>query len=309
MSNAYGAADEKQSLATMHTALEQGIDFFDTADMYGRGHNEELIGRFIREVGRHRVIIGTKFGSIPSEPGGEPGVNNSPEYIAAACEASLKRLGVETIDLYYMHRRDPKVPVEESIGAMARLVGAGKVRALGLSEVSAQTLRNAHALHPIAALQSEYSLWFRQPEKEVMPACAQLGITFVPFSPLGRAFLTGTLTQSSFGSRDIRSMLPRFQGEAAVRNRDLVARMAAFADRRNVSSAQLALAWLLAKNTRDQWIVPIPGTKRSQYVIDNAQAANVVMSPDEIATLETIFSPDAIVGERYSEIEARRAGT
>ena len=293
----------------MRTAIEQGINFFDTADMYGRGHNEELIGRFVHEVGHEKVIVGTKFGSIPAEPGGEPSVDNTPKHIAAACEASLKRLGVETIGLYYMHRRNPDVPIEESVGAMAKLVEAGKVRALGLSEVSAQTLRKAHAIHPIAALQSEYSLWFREPEKDVLPACAELGITFVPFSPLGRAFLTGTLTETSFGTRDIRSTLPRFQGEAAVRNRELVTRMSALAHRCNLSQAQLALAWLLSKNTNRQWVVPIPGTRRSQYVIENAKAADVVLARDDIATLETIFSPDLIVGERYSEIEAARAGT
>ncbi|HVT26705.1 MAG TPA: aldo/keto reductase, partial [Lacipirellulaceae bacterium] len=293
MSGAYGTADERQSFATMGAAIEQGIDFFDTADMYGRGHNEELIGRFIHEAGREKVIIGTKFGSIPAEDGGAPSVDNSPKHIAAACDASLKRLGVDTIDLYYMHRRDPEVPIEESVGAMAKLVEAGKVRALGLSEVSAQTLRKGHAVHPIAALQSEYSLWFRKPEKDVLPTCRELGITFVPFSPLGRAFLTGTLPDTSFDGRDIRSTLPRFQGEAAARNRKLVAKMADLAKRCNVTMAQLALAWLLAKNTDQQWIVPIPGTKRPQYVIENAKAARATLSPHDIAELEEIFSPDA----------------
>jgi aryl-alcohol dehydrogenase-like predicted oxidoreductase len=309
MSDAYGAAEESRSLQTMRTAVEQGINFFDTADMYGRGHNEALIGRFLREFGRGNIIVGTKFGSIPAEPGGEPKVDNSPEHIVSACEASLKRLGVETIDLYYMHRRDPHVPIEESVGAMARLVEAGKVRALGLSEISAATLRKANAIHPIAALQSEYSLWFRDPEQDVLPTCAELGITFVPFSPLGRAFLTGTLTQTTFETRDIRSSLPRFQGEAAVRNRELVAQMGKIAARKDISSAQLALAWLLSKNKGGQTIVPIPGTKRPEYVQENARAAKVVLSTGEVGELEALFSPTSVGGERYSAIEAARAGT
>jgi aryl-alcohol dehydrogenase-like predicted oxidoreductase len=309
MSHAYGPADETECFAAMRTALEQGIDFFDTADLYGVGHNEELIGRFIRDAGRRRVMIATKFGSLPAGADGKPGVDNSPAHIARACDASLKRLGVEKIDLYYMHRRDPAVPIAESVGAMARLVEAGKVRALGLSEVAAATLRQACVVHPVAALQSEYSLWYREPEDEVLGACGDLGVTFVPFSPLGRAFLTGTLRTEDFASTDLRSRLPRFSGDSATQNRRLVDRLADFAGQRSVSSAQIALAWLLAKNDGKTVIVPIPGTKRPKYVVENALSTKLRLQPEEIAELESIFSRDAVTGPRYSAVEAQRAGT
>jgi aryl-alcohol dehydrogenase-like predicted oxidoreductase len=309
MSDAYGAADEMQSMDTMQCALDQGIDFFDTADLYGVGHNEELIGRFLRMVGRQRVVLATKFGSLPAGEDGLPRVDNSPKHIREACDASLRRLGIEEIDLYYMHRRDPKMPIAESVGAMARLVEAGKVRWLGLSEVSATTLRQAHAVHPIAALQSEYSLWFRDPESDVLRVCRELGISFVPFSPLGRAFLTGTMPSGEFTGRDIRASLPRFHGEAAEKNRRLVDQLVAFATQRNATAAQIALAWLLAQGDKRASIIPIPGTKRTKYLIENASAADLKLSSADIAYLGALFSPDAIAGARYSEIEAARAGT
>jgi len=310
MSQAYGPADESQSMETMQCALDQGIGLFDTSDLYGVGHNEELIGRFLKKAGRQRVFLATKFGSIPAGADGMPGVDNSPEHIQKACDASLKRLGIEVIDLYYMHRRDPKVPMAESVGAMARLVEAGKVRFLGLSEVSAATLRQAHAVHPIAALQSEYSLWFRDPEDDVLPACRELGISFVPFSPLGRAFLTGTVPAGDFGSKDIRASLPRFKGDAAEHNRRLVDQLVAFAKERGATAAQIALAWLLSKNDDGKSsVIPIPGTKRIKYLIENAAAANVKLSAQDIAYLETLFARDAVQGDRYSPIEAARAGT
>ncbi len=309
MSAAYGAADEQQSLETLQVTLEQGVNFLDTADLYGIGHNESLLGKFIRSVQRDDVIIATKFGSLPAGSDGLPGVDNTPEHIRSACEASLKRLNVEVIDLYYMHRRDPKIPISDSVGAMSRLVEAGKVRALGLSEVSAHTLREAHAIHPIGALQSEYSLWFRDPEDDVLPVCEELGITFVPFSPLGRGFLAGTVKEDDFSARDIRKTLPRFQGDALAKNAFLVDRLSDFAKPREATSAQIALAWLLAKNQGNRLIVPIPGTKRSNYVVENAAAANIKLSTAEVALLEVIFARDAVAGKRYSEVEARRAGT
>ena len=309
MSQAYGPADESQSMETMQCALDQGIDLFDTSDLYGVGQNEELIGRFLKQAGRQRVFLATKFGSIPAGADGMPSVDNSPEHIQKACDASLKRLGIEIIDLYYMHRRDPKVPMAESVGAMARLVETGKVRFLGLSEVSAATLRQAHAVHPIAALQSEYSLWFRDPEDDVLPACRELGISFVPFSPLGRAFLTGTMPAGDFGTKDIRASLPRFKGDAAEHNRRLVAQLVRFAKQRGATAAQIALAWLLSKNDEKSSVIPIPGTKHIKYLIENAAAANVKLSAQDTAYLENLFARDAVQGDRYSPIEAARAGT
>ena len=309
MSNAYGAADEGQSFAAMEAALDAGIDFFDTADLYGKGGNEQLIGRFMRGAGRDRVCIATKFGSLPAGADGVPGVDNSPGHIRAACEASLRRLGVECIDLYYMHRRDPKMPISESVGAMARLVEAGKVRALGLSEVAATTLREAHTVHPIAALQSEYSLWHREPEDEILGVCRDLGIAFVPFSPIGRGFLAGTVKSDTFAPTDLRGALPRFRGEALQKNLSLVARLAEFAQQRGVTSAQVALAWLLSKNDGRLVVIPIPGTKRPQFVRENAAAATLKLDRGDVALLESIFSRNAVAGDRYPPIEAARAGT
>ncbi len=300
--------DDATAFAAMRQALDLGMDFFDTADLYGKGLNEELLGRFMKEVGRHRVMLCTKFGSIPGGPDRPPSQNNSPEYIAAACDASLKRLGTDVIDLYYMHRRDPAVPVADSVGAMSRLVEAGKVRWLGLSEVAAKTLSDADAVHPIAAIQSEYSLWHRDVEKEVQPTCRALGVTFVPFSPLGRSFLTGALTVSDFAPTDLRSSLPRFQPDAMAQNLRLVERLKMFADRRGITPAQAALAWLLAKSVETSAVVPIPGSKRPEKIKENKGAADVKLTKAEVAELEAIFTPEAIVGERYSQIEAARAG-
>ena len=301
------ADDDTSAFKVMAHAVEKGINFFDTADLYGIGLNESQIGRFLKTMPSGSVIIGTKYGSMPKGEDGLPGVNNKPEHIQAACEASLKRLGVEVIDVYYMHRRDPDVPVEESVGAMARLIEQGKVRALGLSEVSAATLRAAHAVHPIAAVESEYSLWWRGVEDEVLPACRELGVTMVPFSPLGRSFLTGTLSASSTGS-DLRSTLPRFQAEALAKNQLLVDQLALFAQGRGFTTAQVALAWLLGQNDATTSVVPIPGTKRTEYIDQNLGALGVKLTPDELDELATIFAPEAITGDRYSEVEAARAG-
>lgn len=287
MSQAYGAADEDQSIATMHAAIDHGIDLFDTADLYGLGQNEALIGKFLKQVSRDRVFIATKFGSLPPGANGLPGVDNSPEHIRQACDASLRRLGVEVIDLYYMHRRDPAVPIAESVGAIARLVEAGKVRWVGLSEVAAATLRQAHAVHPIAALQSEYSLWFREVEDEVVPACRELGVSLVPFSPLGRGFLTGNLGTENvggetFGAKDIRAGLPRFHGAAAQHNKKLVDKLVSFARERGVTAAQICLAWLLSKSDQRSSVIPIPGTKRTTYLAENAAAADFKLQPQDI---------------------------
>ena len=304
---------EADAHATMAAALDAGIDFFDTSDLYGVGASESLIGSFIAKAGRGRITVGTKFGSMPGAADGVGAgprtVNNHPDHIPQACDASLRRLCVDVIDVYYMHRRDPAVPIADSVGAMGRLVDAGKVRALGLSEVSAATLREANRTHKISALQSEYSLWMRDPERDVLPVCAQLGITFVPFSPLGRAFLTGTLAVETLGANDFRASLPRFQGAAAAHNLALVQDMARFAAARHATPAQIALAWLLAKGRRGPAIVPIPGTRRPLYVAENAAAASIALTDLEVAVLDDLFAPGVIVGDRYTPDEAARAGT
>jgi aryl-alcohol dehydrogenase-like predicted oxidoreductase len=296
MSEFYGPGNDEQSLRTLATALEHGIDFLDTADTYGHGHNEELLGRFLKGR-RERVIVATKFG-IVREPG-KPGrsINNSPQYIRQACDASLLRLGIDTIDLYYAHRRDPAVPVEEMVGAMADLVKAGKVRYLGLSEVSAETLKRAHAVHPITAVQSEYSLWSREPEQHMLATCRGLGVTFVAYSPLGRAFLTGTVTSTeALTPEDFRRTNPRFRGEALQNNLRLVQAIGEFARRRGLTNSQIALAWILAKHPH---VVPIPGTKQPRYVIENAAAASIELDSREIAELDELFDPAVVSGERY----------
>jgi aryl-alcohol dehydrogenase-like predicted oxidoreductase len=298
MSEFYGPGDDRQSLETLATALEQGIDFLDTADMYGLGHNEELLGRFLKGR-RERVVLATKFGIVrsPDDPGARR-IDNSPQYIHQACDASLRRLGIGAIDLYYMHRRDPAVPIEDAVGAMAALVKAGKVRHLGLSEVSPETLRRAHAVHPITAIQSEYSLWSRGPERQMLATCRELGVTFVAYSPLGRAFLTGTVTsEDSFAPGDFRRANPRFRGDALRRNLRLVQGLEELARRRGATSAQIALAWLLCKHSD---VVPIPGTKRPRYVIENAAAAGMALSPEEIGALDRLFDPAAVAGDRYA---------
>ncbi|GJD49816.1 Aldo-keto reductase IolS [Methylobacterium crusticola] len=297
MSEFYGPADDALSRETLETALALGYDHLDTADTYGSGHNEALIGSVLR-ARRGRVVVATKFG-IVREPGAYARrIDNSPAYVAAACEASLRRLGVETIDLYYCHRRDPAVPVEETVGAMARLVEAGKVRALGLSEVSPATLRAAHAVHPIAAIQSEYSLWSREPEAGMLETCADLGVTFVAYSPLGRGFLTGALDVGALGDDDFRRANPRFQGEALARNRRLADGLGALARERGVTPAQLALAWLLDAAPH---VVPIPGARRPARLSENAAAAEIGLSGAERAALDALFAPNAAAGARYTE--------
>jgi aryl-alcohol dehydrogenase-like predicted oxidoreductase len=298
MSEFYGPGNDQQSLETLATALDRGIDFLDTADMYGLGHNEELLGRFLRGR-RERVVLATKFGIVrnPDAPK-ERRIDNSPQYIRQACDASLRRLGIDTIDLYYIHRRDPSVPIEDAVGAMADLVKAGKVRYLGLSEVAPETLRRAHAVHPITAIQSEYSLWTREPEQQMLATCRELRVTFVAYSPLGRAMLTGTVKNGEpFASGDFRRTNPRFQGEALQKNLRLVQGLAAFAKERGASTGQIALAWLLSKHPD---VVPIPGTKRAHYVIENAAAMQIELSSEEIATLDRLFDPAAVAGARYA---------
>jgi len=307
-SHAYGQADDAESDDVMRLALDLGMDLFDTSDSYGHGHNEELIGRFLKTLPGERPIIATKVGDVRGLPGREEPLDNTPAHIIRACDASLKRLGVDALDLYYLHRRDPKIPLADSIGTMSRLVEAGKVRWLGLSEVSPATLREAHAIHPITALQSEYSLWTRDPEDGVLDACRDLRITFVPFGPLGRAFLTGTIAPGTLAADDFRANLPRFQGAAAVRNAELVKQLAAFAAERGATSAQIALAWLLSKNDSKTSIQPIPGTKRPKYVAENAKAASIHLNIDEVAELDRLFARDAVDGDRYSGVAATMVG-
>lgn len=301
MSEFYGPSDDAESLATLARALELGVNLFDTADTYGHGANERLLGRFIAEGGaarRARMVIATKFG-IVREPGRyERRIDNSPAYVRAACEASLQRLGVETIDLYFCHRRDPAVPVEDMMGALADLVQAGKVRQVGLSEVSVETLRRAHAVHPVAAVQSEYSLWSREPEQGMLAACAELGASFVAYSPLGRSFLAGKTDLDGLADNDFRQHNPRFAAEAAAINRQLVEALAEQAAARGASSAQLALAWLLA---RQPHVIPIPGTRRIRWLEQNVAAAALVLDADEIARLDALFAPAHVAGARYPE--------
>ena len=301
MSEFYGPSDDAQSLATLADALESGVQLFDTADTYGLGANEQLLGRFIAQGGpgrRSRMVLATKFGIVRADGAYERRIDNSPAYIRAACDASLRRLGVEQIDLYYCHRRDPAVPIEDVTGAMAELVAAGKVRALGLSEVSAETLRRAHAVHPIAALQSEYSLWTRQPESDLLPLCRELGTAFVAYSPLGRAFLTGALDTAALAAQDFRAHNPRFQGEAGAANARLVARLSALAQTWGLSNAQLALAWLL---NRQPHVIPIPGTRRRERLQENLLAARVHLGAEQIAQIEAVFAIGAVQGARYPD--------
>jgi aryl-alcohol dehydrogenase-like predicted oxidoreductase len=296
MSEFYGAPDDEESLRTLERALELGITLFDTADVYGPFKNEELIGRFFKRAPGHRqrVLLATKCGIVrdPSNPA-KRGVDGSPAYIKASCDASLKRLGVDVIDLYQLHRVDPEVPLEETWGAMAELVAAGKVRALGLSEVSVDEIERAHAIHPVASVQSEGSLWTRGAFEAVVPWCAANDAAFLPFAPLGRGFLTGALKPQKFGSGDFRKNNPRFQPDVMDANMVLVERVQAVAERREVTAAQVALAWLLAKGDH---VVPIPGTKRLTRLEENAGAAAVELSAEDLAELDAL--PEA-VGERY----------
>ena len=297
MSEFYGAGDETESLATIHRALELGITFLDTADMYGIGANEELVGKAIRNR-RQEVVLATKFGNVrdPANPSYRA-VNGSPEYVRQACDASLKRLGVDTIDLYYQHRVDPNTPIEDTVGAMAELVQAGKVHYLGLSEAGPQTIRRAAAIHPIAALQTEYSLWSRDPESEILPTCRELGIGFVAYSPLGRGFLTGQIkSPDDFAPDDFRRVSPRFQGENFQKNLELVGKLEEMAREKGCKPSQLALAWVLAQGGD---IVPIPGTKRRTYLEENAAANAIPLSEADLERINAILPPEAFAGERY----------
>jgi aryl-alcohol dehydrogenase-like predicted oxidoreductase len=297
MSDFYGGRDDVEATATIHRALDLGITLFDTADMYGGGSNEELLGRAIR--GRQdQVVIATKFGNVRNPDGTFKGVNGKPEYVRQCCEASLRRLGVDVIDLYYQHRVDPETPIEETVGAMSALVREGKVRWLGLSEAAPATLRRAHAVHPIAALQTEYSLWSRDPEDEILPTVRELGIGFVPYSPLARGFLTGQIKRiEDLETDDYRRGSPRFQGENFRKNLDLVEEINAIAAEKRCAPSQLALAWVLAQG-KD--IVPIPGTKRRKYLEENVGALAVELTPADLARIDRAFPRGAASGERYA---------
>jgi aryl-alcohol dehydrogenase-like predicted oxidoreductase len=297
MSEFYGATDEAESIATIHRAIDHGINFLDTADIYGIGRNEELIGRALRGH-RHHVVIATKFGNVRSPEGKFLGVNGRPEYIRRACEASLRRLGSDHIDLYYQHRVDSDIPIEETVGAMAQLVEQGKVGFLGLSEAAPATIRRAVKVHPIAALQTEYSLWTRDPEQEILPTCRELGIGFVAYSPLGRGFLTGRFrTAEDLAGDDFRRMSPRFQPENIARNLALVGRIEKIAGEKQCTPAQLALAWLLAKG---QDIVPIAGTKRRKYLDENLGCLAVSLAAEDVARIDEELPPGITAGDRYS---------
>ncbi len=297
MSQAYGAADLSESERTLHRALDIGVTFLDTANAYGMGHNESLIGRVLKDR-RSEYVLATKFGISISEDG-KRGIDGHPDQVAQRCEESLERLQTDVIDLYYLHRLDKTVPIEDTVGAMAQLVAAGKVRYIGLSEVSAATLRKAHAVHPITAVQSEYSLWTRDPEPHVLPACRELGVGFVPFSPLGRAILTGAISNADAIAEkgDMRAHMPRFQGDNLTRNLALVDALKALTSDKGCTTGQLALAWLLAQGN---YIAPIPGTKRVKYLEENAAAADVQLSAVDVAHIDAVFSQERIAGERYA---------
>jgi aryl-alcohol dehydrogenase-like predicted oxidoreductase len=298
MSEFYGPRNEEESVATIHLAIDRGVNFLDTADIYGRGDNEALLGRAIK--GRRKdIVLATKFGNVRGPDGSFLGINGRPEYVRTACEASLRRLNVETIDLYYQHRVDANVPIEESVGAMARLIEEGKVRYLGLSEAAPATLRRAHRTHPITALQTEYSLWSRDPEEEILPNCRELGISFVAYSPLGRGFLTGRFKNSEdLAPEDFRRNHPRFQGENLTRNLELVRRIEKLASKKGCMASQLALAWVLAQGEE---IVPIPGTTRRAHLEDNIAALDVALTPEDLARLNEAAPKGATAGDRYPE--------
>jgi aryl-alcohol dehydrogenase-like predicted oxidoreductase len=298
MSEFYGASDQQESLATIHGAIELGCNFLDTADMYGSGKNEELVGRAIKDR-RDKVVLATKFGNMRGPKGEFLGVNGRPEYVKQACETSLKRLGVDVIDLYYQHRVDKAVPIEDTVGAMAELVRAGKVRYLGLSEASPKTIRRAHKVHPISALQTEYSLWERDPEDEILPTVRELGIGFVPYSPLGRGFLTGQFKRfEDLAPDDFRRMSPRFQGENFQKNLDLVAKIEEIAREKSCTAAQLALAWVLAQGND---IAPMPGTRRRKYLEQNLEAASIKLTADDLARIDKVAPKGVAAGPRYPE--------
>ncbi|MFJ9040655.1 aldo/keto reductase [Streptomyces sp. NPDC102406] len=299
MSHGYGTADDAQSVSTLHRALDLGVTLLDTSDFYGAGHNEELVGRALAAPGRReRAVVATKFG-FASRLGEQTRIRGDAAYVRQACEASLRRLGVDHIDLYYVHRVDREVPIEETVGALAELVEEGKVRHLGLSEAGPETLRRASAVHPIAALQSEYSLWTRDLEAEVLPVCRELGIGLVPFSPLGRGFLTGRYTSTAgFEEGDIRRTQPRFAEENLERNLAIVARLEELAAERGVTAGQLALAWV--QHQGDD-VVPIPGTRRTKYLEENVAAATLELSADDLAAIDAAAPADAVAGARYDD--------
>ncbi|MBM6577469.1 aldo/keto reductase [Microvirga sp. SRT01] len=305
MSEFYGDRDDAESAATIHRAIDLGVTFLDTADMYGVGRNEQLVGRVVRER-REWVVVATKFGNVRGDDGSFQGINGRPDYVRQACDASLKRTGLDVFDLYYQHRVDPDVPIEETVGAMAELVTAGKVRFLGLSEAAPETIRRAHAVHPISALQTEYSLWSRDPEADILPTVRELGIGFVPYSPLGRGFLTGQFrTPEDIPADDYRRNNPRFQGEAFARNLDLVKEIEAMAGEKGCTPAQLAVAWVMGQGSD---IVPIPGTKRRKYLEENVGALDVTLTDEDRARIDRILPPGAAAGTRYAEAQMASLG-
>lgn len=305
MSEFYGPRDETESIAVIHRAIDLGVTFLDTADIYGSGRNEELVGRALQGR-RNQVVLATKFGNIRGQDGAFLGVNGKPEYVRSACEASLRRLGADVIDLYYQHRVDANTPIEDTVGAMAGLVREGKIRFLGLSEAGPDTIRRAHATHPITALQTEYSLWSRHPEEEILPLIRQLGIGFVAYSPLGRGFLTGQLRRiEDLAPDDWRRSSPRFQGDNFRRNLQLVTEIEFLARERKCTPSQLALAWVLA---RGEDVLPIPGTKRTRYLEENVAAVQIRLSPEDLELIDNVLPPGAASGPRYPEAAMRAVG-
>lgn len=301
MSEFYGNSDDNASLALLNKAAEVGVNFWDTADTYGLGHNEALIGKSLSNMPaslKEQLVVATKFGIVREQGKYERRIDNSADYIRKACDASLKRLGVECIELYYCHRRNPDTPIEEMMDALSGLVKAGKIKGIGLSEVSAETIRQAHAIHPLSAVQTEYSLWSRAAEDEVIPTCQELGICFVAYSPLGRAFLTGKLDNNPLADNDFRQAMPRMQGDAKATNQALVNEFSQLSEQWNMSNAQLCLAWMLNKHDH---VIPIAGTRRERYLLENAQAVSIELSAAQIQQLDDLFEPSRITGERYPD--------